>query len=184
MRRFLVVLVLASIAASGSAQPQQRSSSWDEMMRKGVLQTRVWTVNREPLPNGQAVCEAASFGQNQDGAFAIRVRVAPPNRLLMVTRIGQPFYNVHEIRLTLDDADLMTLPIVAQHSTGANQAAAGELTQAEFDQMAKRLNAGRVLTARVGLQDYSVPVMRFDDVATALGKCSGQREAEASKPKP
>ena len=161
MRLVLAVLVLAAIAAGACAQAQQRDTPWGELTREGVLRTHVWTVSRQPLPKGQTACEAASFGRNSDGDFAIRIRAASPNPVLIVSRTGQPFYNVHEIRLTLDDANLADLPIVAQPSNGLNQAVVAELKEPDFDQMVKRMNAGRVLTARVGLQDFSVPVMRL-----------------------
>ena len=187
MRLVPAVLVgmLASIAAGTCAQqpPRQQDTSWDELTRKGVLRAHIWTVSPLPLPNGQTTCEAASFGHNNDGNYAIRVRAALPNPLLVVSLTGQPFYNVHEIRLTLDDTDLATLPIIAQQSNGPHQGVIGELKEPEFDQMVARMNAGRVLTARVGQQDFSVPVTGFNDVIVAIGQCNKQHEGQARKPK-
>jgi hypothetical protein len=186
MRLVSAVLVgmLASIAGGTCAQPsQQRDTPWDELTRKGVLRAHIWTVSPLPLPNGQTTCEASSFGNNSDGNYAIRLRAALPNPLLVVSLTGQPFYNVHEIKLTLDDTDLATLPIIAHQSNGPHQGVVGELKEPEFDQMVARMNAGRVLTARVGEQDFSVPVTGFNDVIVAIGQCNKQHEAQARKPK-
>ena len=183
MRLILAVLVLASIAVGARALAQQGTSSWEEMVAKGVLRTHVWTVSRVPVAKGETACDALSRGRNDVGDFAIRIRATSPNPLLIISRIGQPFYNVHEIRLTLDDTPLATLPIVSQQSAGVDQAVFSEWKEPEFDQMVQRMNAGRVLTARVGLEDFSVPVMRFNDVIAAVRQCSGQHEAEVRKPK-
>jgi hypothetical protein len=51
------------------------------------------------------------------------------------------------------------LPIIAQQSNGPHQGVIGELKEPQFDQMVARMNAGRVLTARVGEQDFSVSVV-------------------------
>ena len=184
MRLVLAVLLLAAIIAGPCAQAQQSTSTWGDMLVKGVLHTHVWTVSRVPLAKGETACEAIARGRNDDGDFAIRIRAASPNPLLIVSRVGQPFYKVNEIKLTLDDAALATLPIVTQQSNGADQAVISELKQPEFDQMVKQMNAGRVLTARVGLQDFEVPVMRFDDVIAAIRQCSGKRAAQVGGPKP
>jgi len=183
MRLVLMVLVLASIAAGACAQPQGRVSPWDDMIRNGVLRTHVWTVSLRQQANGEAACEAASLGRNNGGDYAIRIRTAVPNPLLIVSRTGQPFYKVQEIRLTLDDAELATLPITAVRSDGPEKAVVSELKEPAFGQMVERMNAGRVLTARVGLQDFSVPVMGFNDVIAAIDQCNKQHPAEVRKPK-
>lgn len=183
MRLVLAILLLASIASRAGAQSQLRISPWDEMIAKGVLRTGVWTVSRVPLVNGVTACEATSLGHNTGGNYAIRIRSALPNPLLIISRDGQPFYKVHEIKLTLDDTDLATLPIASQQSVGVNQGVFAELTEPEFDQMVARMNAGRVLTALVGLEEFSAPVMRFNDVIVALGQCDKQHEVPVPTPK-
>lgn len=183
MRLVLAVLALALIAAGARAQTQTNLLPWNEVTSEGVLRSHVWTVSLLHLPNGVTACEAESLGRNNGGDYAIRIRAASPDPLLVVSRRGQPFYRVHEIRLTLDDTQLATLPIQAQQSNGLNQAVISALTEPGFDQMTERMNAGRVLTARVGLENFSVPVMGFNDVMGALGQCSKQREAQVRKPK-
>ncbi len=186
MRLVPVILLLSSIAAldGAQAQPQQRALSWDEVAREGVLRAHLWTVSLLRLPDGALTCEAASLGRDNGADYAIRIRAAQPNPLLIVSRAGPPFPSVHDVTLTLDGTALASLPIRSRQSFGADPAVTVELKEPEFGRMLARMNAGRMLTAQVGQQTFSVPVIGFDDVTAAIGECNEQREAQSRQPKP
>src|SRR5208282_536214 len=99
MRLILAVLVLASIAAGARAQPQATAVPWHDVTSEGVLRTHVWTVGTVHLVNGETACEAEALGRNRNGDYAIRIRAASPDPVLIVARKGQPFYKVQEIKL-------------------------------------------------------------------------------------